>query len=67
MARAVEILSSFLELFPMVIDLANSCEAFYTDKTTIVDIIHKQSSKHPLVMFFLIRVSVLTSFKLISY
>ena len=47
----------------MVIDLANSCDAFYTDKTTIVDVINKQSSKHPLVMF-LIRVSVLTSFKL---
>ena len=60
---------AFLELFPIVIALhiwgpsmANRYVAFYTDNAAIVDIINRQTSKHPLVMI-LVRDLVLTSLK----
>ena len=60
---------TFLELFPIVLALhvwghlmENKCLTFFTDNAALVDIINKQSSKHPLVMV-LIRDLVLTSLK----
>ena len=56
-----------LELFPIVLSLriwrslvVNKCVAFYTDNADVVDVINKQTSKHPLIMI-LARDLVLTS------
>jgi len=58
---------AILELFPIVLSLhiwrplmVNKCVAFYTDNAAIVDVINKQTSKHPLIMI-LARDLVLTS------
>ena len=34
--------------------MANRCVAFYTDNAAIVDIINRQTSKHHLVMIYLL-------------
>ena len=56
-----------LELFPIVLSLyiwrpllVNNCVASYTDNAAIVDVINKQTSKHPLIMI-LARHLVLTT------
>ena len=48
---------TFLELFPITVALhvwgcqmENQCVSFFTDNAALVDILNKQTSKHPLVM-----------------
>jgi len=60
---------TFLELFPIAIALrvwgfrmSNHCVSLFTDNAALVDIINKQTSKHPLVMI-LVRDLVLTSLR----
>lgn len=60
---------TFLELFPIAIALhvwgnrmSNRCISFFTDNSALVDILNKQTSKHPLVMA-LVRDVVLTALR----
>ena len=60
MARVVEILCYFFfraisyryRFAHMGTSMATRCVAFYNANAAIVDIINRQSSKHPLVMLF---------------
>ena len=58
---------AFLELLPIIISLhvwgcqmSNKCVSLFTDNAALVDIINKQTSKHPMIMI-LVRDLVLTS------
>ena len=60
---------AFLELFPITISLhvwacqmSNQCVSLFTDNAALVDIINKQTSKHPMIMI-LVRDLVLTSLR----
>ena len=60
---------AFLELFPITISLhvwgcqmSNQCVSLFTDNAVLVDIINKQTSKHPMIMI-LVRDLVLTSLR----
>lgn len=60
---------AFLELFPIAISLhvwgchmSNQCVSLFTDNAALVDIINKQTSKHPLIMI-LVRDVVLTALR----
>jgi hypothetical protein len=60
---------AFLELFPITISLrvwgcqmSNQCVSLFTDNAALVDIINRQTSKHPMIMI-LVRDLVLTSLR----
>jgi len=60
---------TFLELFPIAIALhvwgdqmSNQCISFFTDNLALVEILNKQTSRHPLVMI-LVRDLVLTTLR----
>ena len=60
---------AFLELFPIVIalrvwgcNMSDQCIMLFTDNAALVDVINKQTSKHPLIMV-LVRDLVLTSLR----
>lgn len=60
---------AFLEFFPITISLrvwgcqmSNQCVSLFTDNAALVDIINRQTSKHPMIMI-LVRDLVLTSLR----
>ena len=62
-----------LELYPIVLSvllwgdsLSNSCVEFHSDNSAVVDILNKQSSKHPVIMT-LVRIFVLKCLQLNIY